>query len=87
MPEGELVTASLAISGARTGTVAVSCSPELARRVAAAMFGTSGQVPDEDARDALREVANIVAGNFKSLVVRDRALADLVAPQPHGGSE
>lgn len=66
--EGELMTASVAISGAWRGAVAVSCSPHLARRVGSAMFGTSELVSDEEARDALREIVNIIGGNFKSLV-------------------
>lgn len=67
-PEGERVVASVAITGAWSGAVAVSCSAALARRAAEAMFGTSQLPSEEEARDALREVANIIAGNYKSLV-------------------
>jgi hypothetical protein len=65
---GELMTATIAITGAWHGAVAVSCSPHLARRVGSAMFGTADLVSDEEARDALREIVNIIGGNFKSLV-------------------
>lgn len=63
-----LLTASVTISGAWQGAVAVSCSPGLAQRAASAMFGTGRQVAEEEATDALREIANIIGGNFKSLV-------------------
>ena len=68
VPQGELMVASVAITGAWSGAVAVSCSAALARRTAEAMFGTTELASDEEARDALREVANIIAGNYKSLV-------------------
>jgi hypothetical protein len=64
----QLMTAWVLITGAWHGAVAVSCMPGLARRAASAMFGTEGQVADDEARDALREIANIIGGNFKSLV-------------------
>lgn len=63
----DLVTASVTISGAWSGSVAVSCSPALARRAAIAMFGTAN-LSDDEACDALRELANIIGGNFKGLV-------------------
>ncbi len=66
-PDGELLIASVAITGAWTGSVEVSCSRALARQSAQAMFGTH-EVSDEQTSDALLEIANIIAGNFKSLV-------------------
>lgn len=67
-PDGELLVASVAITGAWTGVVTVSCQRALARRSAQAMFGTDDDVSDEQTSDALLEIANIIAGNFKSLV-------------------
>jgi chemotaxis protein CheX len=64
----DMLTASVTISGAWSGVVGVSCSPELARRAASAMFDTTRLVSEEEACDALREIANIIGGNFKSLV-------------------
>ena len=75
LPDGELLVASVAITGAWSGAVAVSCSAALARRAAEAMFGTTELDSDEEARDALREVANIIAGNYKSLVAAPSRLS------------
>ena len=57
------------ISGTWQGSVTLGCSPGLARRAAAAMFGKepADAEPDE-IRDALGELTNMVGGNFKTLL-------------------
>ena len=62
---GRHLSASVQISGGWDGTVLVSCSEDLARRAAAAMFDAE-QASDEEMRDALGEIANMTAGNVKS---------------------
>jgi chemotaxis protein CheX len=59
------LSASVQISGGWDGTVLVSCSEDLARRAAAAMFDAE-EASDEEMRDALGEIANMTAGNVKS---------------------
>jgi CheY-specific phosphatase CheX len=59
------LSASVQISGGWEGTVLVSCSEDLARRAAAAMFDAE-EASDEEMRDALGEIANMTAGNVKS---------------------
>ena len=81
-PEDDLLIASVAITGAWTGSVAVSCSRALARRSAQAMFGTTDDVSEEQTSDALREIANIIAGNFKSLVSGPSRLSLPVLREP-----
>lgn len=68
VPDGDLLAASVTITGAWRGAVAISCTASLARRAAESMFGTTQLPSAEEAGDALREVANIIAGNYKSLV-------------------
>lgn len=61
--------ASVTISGASNGLVTVDCSEELARRLAAAMFDSpAGSLSEEDVRDSLGEIANIIGGNIKALL-------------------
>lgn len=58
------------IRGGFEAEVVVSATPALASRIARQMFEDelAGREPTEqDARDALREVTNIVAGNLKPL--------------------
>jgi Chemotaxis phosphatase CheX len=71
----DMLNASVTISGAWCGVVGVSCSSALARRAASAMYGTAGHITEEEARDALREIANIIGGNFKSLVSSPSSLS------------
>jgi CheY-specific phosphatase CheX len=67
-PNARLVCA-IQIRGGWQGEVLVWASRGLASLVADRMFGADRTEPsgERDARDALREVANIVAGNLKPL--------------------
>jgi len=63
------VTARVQITGAWLGTVLLQCSGRLAKKVARVMFGLDSEEPtSEMVRDALAEITNVTAGNFKSLV-------------------
>ena len=54
------------ITGGWEGSVVVQCEDELARRLAAAMFGSdSASVTPQEVSDAMGELANITAGNVK----------------------
>jgi chemotaxis protein CheX len=62
----------VAISGPWQGTVMVTCGDEFVARAARAMFSLSeGPVSHADASDTLGEIANIIGGNFKSLVATE----------------
>jgi CheY-specific phosphatase CheX len=63
------IACRVAIRGAFQGEVIVSATLGLARSIAEQMFEDELQGPptDRDARDAVREVSNIVAGNLKPL--------------------
>jgi chemotaxis protein CheX len=64
-----IVTGRVQVTGAWQGTVLLECSEELAMKVARAMFGLDSDEPtSEEARDAIAEITNVTAGNFKSLV-------------------
>jgi chemotaxis protein CheX len=80
------------VTGAWRGAVLLECSEELGRRVARTMFGLDSEVPtSEEVRDALAEITNVTAGNFKSLVcghchlampqVTDRGLEQPIAAE------
>jgi hypothetical protein len=57
------------ITGAFCGSVVVGCSEVLARRLAAQMFGLAeASVTTGEINDAIRELANVVAGNLKILM-------------------
>jgi len=63
------ISSFVQISGAWEGTVFVESSLGLARDIAGGMFGVNtNSVSDEDLKDALAEITNMVGGNIKSLV-------------------
>lgn len=66
--EGDILAASVTISGARPGIVTVSVERALGLPLAAALLQEDGELTDEDVYDSLGEVANIVGGNIKALV-------------------
>jgi len=66
--EAGILVARVQITGAWQGTVLLQCPEELAKKVARVMFGPDSEGPTrEEVRDALAEITNITAGNFKSL--------------------
>lgn len=70
LPEGTpLVVGSIEFEGAWAGRLDVRCTADAAREVAAAMFATQAcDVVEEDIRDAVGELANIIGGNLKALL-------------------
>ena len=65
----EYVTSWVNISGSWSGTITIGCSTAAARRAAAAMFGvTPEEASEEEVKDAMGEVANIIGGNLKGML-------------------
>ncbi len=62
-------TGTVRMSGAWEGAVTIVCSQGLAREMAVALFALESTEPSEDeVRDALGELANMVGGNIKALL-------------------
>jgi len=66
-PSGS-VSALIAIAGAMSAVLRVRCSPETAGYVAMKMLGGVDPPAKAAAEDAVGEIANMVAGNFKSKI-------------------
>jgi chemotaxis protein CheX len=66
-PSGS-VSALVGMAGAITSIVRVRCTPETARRIATKMLGGAAGPEPSAWADAIGEIANMVAGNFKSKV-------------------
>jgi len=63
------MTAVVQITGAWQGAATVRCASELANQISASMFGVEpGAASREEVQDALGELANMIAGNFKVLL-------------------
>lgn len=65
--DDNFLTGCVQIVGAWEGAVALRCSAKLGRQAAALMLGSDAPSSD-DIRDAVAELTNITAGNFKSLL-------------------
>jgi chemotaxis protein CheX len=63
--EGEMVAALIGLAGALAGTVVVQCSRGGAMRACGALTGVESTEVDETVRDAMGELANMVAGAWK----------------------
>jgi chemotaxis protein CheX len=66
---GPIWTGSVRMTGAWEGAVTIHCSHDLARAAAVALFALDSCEPsEEEVRDALGELANVVGGNIKALL-------------------
>lgn len=72
---GDTVAARVGIDGAWRGTLVLRVGPALGRRLAAAMFERDvTAITDEDLRDAVGELGNMIAGNVKGLLAGEATL-------------
>lgn len=71
--QGVGFTAMVGLAGSLRGVLSVRCCQQTAGEVAAAMLGGAPHEHAEQAWDAMGELANIIAGNFKN---RIEGLAD-----------
>jgi chemotaxis protein CheX len=63
------LTGCVQITGAWTGAVTIRCTTAAAARFAAVMFGCEAEsLSDEEVRDALCELTNMLAGSVKGMV-------------------
>jgi chemotaxis protein CheX len=76
LPEGSFMTGCVLINGAFEGGVTLQVPSGTARDIAALMFGMEpDEVSDEETTDAIGELANMVGGNLKALVVQPSKLS------------
>ena len=63
--QGLDITAMVGLAGQLCGILTVRCSTQTAARMAARMLGTDLETAGEEKWDAMGEICNLVAGNFK----------------------
>jgi chemotaxis protein CheX len=66
-PEGD-ITAMVGLAGGLSGVLSIRCSLEAAGLLASKMLGTNAAEAESATRDALGEIANVVAGSLKTAV-------------------
>jgi len=62
------VTAMVGLAGALCGIMTIRCESRTAERIAGRMLGSVGPVSPNEVPDAIAEVCNMVAGNFKAKI-------------------
>lgn len=62
------VTAMVGLAGLLCGVLTLRCSSRAAGRMASKMLGGEAERPDPEIWDALGEICNMVAGNFKNKI-------------------
>jgi chemotaxis protein CheX len=62
--DGEF-TALVGLAGSLCGVLRIRCNDQAARTMASKMLGMPPEEVDNDSWDALGEIANMIAGNFK----------------------
>jgi chemotaxis protein CheX len=63
-------TAMVGLAGALCGVLSIRLTSETAEKLAGRMLGSVGAVSPDEIPDAIAEVCNMVAGNFKSKISR-----------------
>jgi len=64
------VTAMVGLAGALCGVMSIRCDSRTAEKIAGRMLGSIGAVDPKDVPDAIAEICNMVAGNFKSKITQ-----------------
>ena len=62
------ITAIVGLAGQVSGAIALRCASESATLMAAKMLGVNVKHPGPEMRDAVGEVCNMIAGNFKNKI-------------------
>lgn len=64
------VTAMVGLAGALCGVMTIRCNSHTAEKMAGRMLGSVGAVDPKDVPDAIAEICNMVAGNFKAKITQ-----------------
>lgn len=81
---GDIIAGGIHLSGAWEGALFVECTPNLARKLASAMFGMDdAEITDSEVRDAIGEIANMAGGNFKALLPQPCQLSLPIVVEGH----
>jgi chemotaxis protein CheX len=69
LPDGD-TTAMVGLAGSLCGVLSIRCDSRTAENIAGRMLGSVGAVSPTELADAIAEICNMVAGNFKGKITR-----------------
>jgi chemotaxis protein CheX len=81
------VTAMVGLAGVFNGMICINVPQELAMTITSQMLGMEITECDDDVRDALGEITNMVGGSFKRHLVKDGHEVRLSTPSVMSGEE
>jgi len=85
-PPNEEFTAMIGMAGALCGILTVRCSAKTAGQIAKSMLGDTAK-SEEEVADALGEICNMIAGNFKNKLAGTDERCMLSVPTVISGGE
>ena len=74
------LTAIISLAGSPSGVFKISCNSASAADLAMRMLGSDVPESEENAKDALGEVCNMIAGSIKSRLARSEDLCKISVP-------
>jgi len=74
------MTSMIGLGGGVRGILAVHCPAEVAKAITGAFLGMDVEELDEDVKDAIGEIANMVAGNLKIAYANSGVNVELAIP-------
>jgi chemotaxis protein CheX len=74
------LTSTIGLAGDLKGVLAVHCPESAALGIAGAMLGMECAEIDDDVKDAIGEIANMVAGGLKTALAADGVNTELAIP-------
>jgi len=74
------IIAVIGLAGAWVGTASLSCNASMACRISSSMLGMEYTEINEDVLDAISVIANMIAGNFKTIAERYLGPLGLIIP-------
>jgi chemotaxis protein CheX len=80
------VSAMIGLSGSLTAILGIHCPTEAALAIVGAMLGMEIEEIDSDVKDALGEIANMLAGGFKERLASDGESLELAIPTTIAGN-
>jgi len=81
------LTALIGLAGDLSGVITLSCSAASAAHMASSMLGAAIEEVDDDVRDALGEICNMIAGNFRAKIPGQASSCSLSIPTVISGED
>ncbi|MGH9451618.1 MAG: chemotaxis protein CheX [Terriglobia bacterium] len=81
------LTAVISLAGSPSGVFKIGCSSASAAHLAMRMLGSGTPESEENAKDALGEVCNMIAGTIKSRLSRSEDLGKISVPTVISGHD